>query len=291
KETFSKEISTGDEIAFSSLDNIEKTHQKKNIYIVSANKQAPVRDYLSSIDDDGGNICKLCKQEFGSLTAISTINQHFQNFHLAEFTKIRQLKSRRLDLYGPNDKYKKMNHILLDLILFNETHTAINQADAIIGILKKINFGQKLLGITTDNAINMLAIGHILKEKISDEFDNQDVQHFCYGVHILNIIVEEGIKSISKEISKTRDDLRMVFRSLITHLNNNENPEVNTQYAVASAMKTKFVSYWVHLNKSLTISNLLDPHNKLSTYVVNKYEQAINILHEVYENYKPAEEN
>ncbi|CAG8817034.1 29057_t:CDS:1, partial [Racocetra persica] len=68
----------------------------------------------------------------------------------------------------------KMNRILLDFISFNETHTAINQANAIIRILKKMNFGQKLLKITTDNAANMLSMGRILKEKISDEFDNQD---------------------------------------------------------------------------------------------------------------------
>ncbi|CAG8685215.1 4936_t:CDS:2 [Cetraspora pellucida] len=130
--------------------------------------EPPVRDYLSSVDDDGGKICKLCKQEFGSLTAISTINQHFQNFHLAEFTKIKQLRSRRLDPYDPNDKYK-------------------------------------LLGITTDNAANMLAMGHILRENISNEFGNQTVQHFRCGAHVLNIVVEEGIKLISIEISKAQE--------------------------------------------------------------------------------------
>ncbi|CAG8587306.1 1470_t:CDS:1, partial [Racocetra persica] len=82
----------------------------------------PVRDYLSSIDDDGSNIYKLRKQEFGSLTAISTINRHFQNFHPAEFTKIRQLKSRQLDLYGPNDKYKVdiLNNKLLKWVVVDQ---------------------------------------------------------------------------------------------------------------------------------------------------------------------------
>ena len=96
----------------------------------------------------------------------------------------------------------KMNCILLDLIPFNETHTAINQSDTIIEILKKIDFGQKLLGIMTDNAANMIAIGRILKEKISNKFGNYNIQHFRYDAHILNIIVEERIKSISKEIFK-----------------------------------------------------------------------------------------
>ncbi|CAG8846940.1 9488_t:CDS:2, partial [Racocetra persica] len=85
---------------------------------------------------------------------------------------------------------------------------------------------------------------------------------------------------LSSSTLPTQGDLRMVFRGLITHLNNNENPEVNTQYTIASVMKTKFASYWVHLNESSTISGLLELHNKLSTYVVNEREQAINILHE-----------
>ncbi|CAG8751877.1 31198_t:CDS:1, partial [Racocetra persica] len=50
--------------------------------------------------------------------------------------------------------------------------------------------------ITTDNASNMIAMGRILKDKINDEFNNQNLQHFRCGAHVLNIIVEEGIKSI-----------------------------------------------------------------------------------------------
>ncbi|CAG8546475.1 17157_t:CDS:2 [Cetraspora pellucida] len=65
-------------------------------------------------------------------------------------------------------------------------------------------FGQKLLGIMTNNATNMLVMGCILREKINSEFGNQTVQHFYYGVHVLNIVVEEEIKSISIEISKAQ---------------------------------------------------------------------------------------
>ncbi|CAG8640882.1 7794_t:CDS:2, partial [Racocetra fulgida] len=60
-------------------------------------------------------------------------------------------------------------------------------------------------GITTDNASNMIAMGRVLKDKMYNEFNNQHLQHFHCGAHILNIIVEEGIKLISKEISKARE--------------------------------------------------------------------------------------
>ncbi|CAG8590237.1 34457_t:CDS:2 [Racocetra persica] len=144
-----------------------------------------------------------------------------------------------------------MHRILLDIILFNQTHTAVNQTDAIIELLTKMNIDHKLLGVTTDNASNMIAMGRVLKERMHNEFSNINVQHFHCGTHILNIIVEEGIKSVS--------DLRLIFRGLIIHLNNNKNPVINTQHAVANAMKVQFISYWAHLNESSAISGLLDP--------------------------------
>ncbi|CAG8823044.1 9452_t:CDS:1, partial [Racocetra fulgida] len=52
-------------------------------------KRAPVRDYLMELDDSG-NECKVCKQTFGSQTAILTINRYFEAFHPAEFTLIKQ---------------------------------------------------------------------------------------------------------------------------------------------------------------------------------------------------------
>ncbi|CAG8725988.1 1983_t:CDS:2, partial [Racocetra fulgida] len=221
KEPFNEETSTSDEIASSSQNNTKKL-RKKALY---ATNRAPVRDFLWETDD-GGNICQLCKQPFGSQTAISTINRHFETFHPSEFSLIRQ-------------------------------------PDAMIELLKEMNIGQKLLGITTDNAANMIAMGRVLKIKMDYEFNNNNVQHFRCGAHVLNIIVEEGIKLV----------------------------KINTQHAVANSMRVKATSYWAHLNESSTISGLLDPCNKLSTYEINEREQAINKLHEIYKNYKPAEEN
>ncbi|CAG8814852.1 4285_t:CDS:1, partial [Racocetra fulgida] len=75
----------------------------------------------------------------------------------------------------------------------------------IIELLKKMGIGQKLLGVTTDNAVNMLAMGRVLKEKMNNEFSNPNIQHFRCGAYVLNIIVEEGIKSVSKEVFKARE--------------------------------------------------------------------------------------
>ncbi|CAG8761029.1 3427_t:CDS:2, partial [Racocetra persica] len=95
---------------------------------------------------------------------------------------------------------------------------------------------------------------------------------------------------LSSPTLPTQGDLRLIFRGLIIHLNNNENPVINTQHAVANAMKVKFILYWAYLNELSAISGLLDPHNKLSTYNITEREQTINKLYEVYQIYKPPEE-
>ncbi|CAG8793781.1 6627_t:CDS:2, partial [Racocetra persica] len=220
------------------------------------------------------------------------------------------------------------------------TFSTNNRAPVRVYLLSTPDRGHKPLGVTTDNASNMIAMGCVLKERMHNEFSNINVQHFRCGAHILNIIVKEGIKSVKKlqrirpmtdilvvsnqmlkpnypdeqewEIIMdllallepmyhatvmlslptlpTQGDLRFIFRDLIIHLNNNENLVINTQHAVANAMKVKFMSYWAHLNESSAISGLLDHHNKLSTYDITEHEQTINKLHEVYQIYKPPEE-
>ncbi|CAG8791034.1 4186_t:CDS:2, partial [Racocetra persica] len=87
---------------------------------------------------------------------------------------------------------------------------------------------------------------------------------------------------LSSSTLPTQGDLHMIFCGLIIHLNNSENPEINSQYTVASAMKGKFTSYWAHLSESSTISGLLDLCNKLSTFDIYERKQAINKLHELY---------
>ncbi|CAG8750994.1 17678_t:CDS:1, partial [Racocetra fulgida] len=66
---------------------------------------------------------------------------------------------------------------------------------------------------------------------------------------------------------------------------------INSQHAIASAMKVKFISYWAYLNESSTISDLLDPCNKLSTFDVYECKQAINKLYELHIKFRPTEEN
>jgi hypothetical protein len=48
----------------------------------------------------------------------------------------------------------------------------------------------------------------------------------------------------------------------------NENPPT-TQSLVATAMNSKLTDYWVYLNKSSTISTIIDPSHKLETFNEN----------------------
>ncbi|CAG8718167.1 19970_t:CDS:2 [Cetraspora pellucida] len=70
---------------------------------------------------------------------------------------------------------------------------------------EKIDIGKKLLDIITDNVANICSIERILQEKMLSEFNNNGVQHFRCGAHILNLGVEEEIKKVSKEIQKARE--------------------------------------------------------------------------------------
>ncbi|CAG8756281.1 2863_t:CDS:2 [Cetraspora pellucida] len=85
----------GDEIAFLSLSNeIASLLLSDEITTLSSGDEiiplspASIRDYLKKTSNEN-NKYQLCTQEFDNQTAISTINQHFQSFYLAEFTKIR----------------------------------------------------------------------------------------------------------------------------------------------------------------------------------------------------------
>ncbi|CAG8817125.1 16750_t:CDS:2, partial [Racocetra persica] len=189
----SSEETTSDEIA-PLLDNTNQT--LSNVSTSSTNNRAPVRDYRLSTPDRCKR-CKLCKQTFGNLTAILTINQHFQNFHPAEFTKIKQLVDQQ--------ELKQIFEIKNQPFLMPQADVNTRWNSMYI-LLEKL---QRIRPIT-DILVNLLAL----------------LEPMYYTTIIL-----------SSPTLPTQDDLRLIFRGLIIHLNNNENPVINTQHAVANAMK------------------------------------------------------
>ena len=44
----------------------------------------------------------------------------------------------------------------------NGTHTGVNLAEALVNVIERFNIGNKLLAITTDNALNMTKMVHEL---------------------------------------------------------------------------------------------------------------------------------
>ncbi|CAG8835078.1 997_t:CDS:2, partial [Racocetra persica] len=128
-------------------------------------------------------------------------------------------------------------------------------------------------------------------QTLKPNYPNEQEWKIIFDLLILLEPMYHATIMLSSSTLPTQGDLRMIFHSLIIHLNNNESPEINSQHAVASAMKVKFTSYWAHLNESSTISGLLDPCNKLSTFDIYEHEEAINKLHEIHKKYKPTEEN
>ncbi|CAG8768330.1 11252_t:CDS:2, partial [Cetraspora pellucida] len=72
-------------------------------------------------------------------------------------------------------------------------HTAIKIQQAIIEVLDHTKITEKLLGITTDNAQNMITAGQELKQNLN----NNELVHQRCAAHILNIAVQHGLQLVS----------------------------------------------------------------------------------------------
>ena len=91
--------------------------------------------------------------------------------------------------------------------------------------------------------------------------------------------IYEATKLLSGSSYPTQGDLRMAFTIIIDMLESkmDENPPT-TQSLVATAMNSKLTDYWTYLNKSSTISAIIDPSHKLGTFEnINEIEETIEL--------------
>jgi hypothetical protein len=121
----------------------------------------------------------------------------------------------------------QMQILLLDIVLLHDAHTAENITDTICNILCDFVIGDRLLSITTDNGANMVKMGHLLHNKIEQQFENPNVIYLHCVAHILNLGVHVGLQKISSEVKKARtfssklrnsplllEDMKKIARSL-----------------------------------------------------------------------------
>src|SRR5207244_2232275 len=82
------------------------------------------------------------------------------------------------------NKEWQLKHFLLDIISFNERHTANNITDAILSVLTEFSLKEKVLGITTDNATTMLAVGRLIAESLEYDIVNSTFENYRYAAHM-----------------------------------------------------------------------------------------------------------
>ncbi|GES88966.1 hypothetical protein RCL_jg16703.t1 [Rhizophagus clarus] len=96
-------------------------------------------------------------------------------------------KNIKLDVDKIPGKESNMQHFLLDIILFNDRHNTINITNTIMFVLTEFKIKEKILALTTDNAITMLAVSYSIAEKLDDDGINSTFGHYYYAAHILNL--------------------------------------------------------------------------------------------------------
>jgi hypothetical protein len=90
-------------------------------------------------------------------------------------------------------------------------HTAMNLSGNIHDLVKEWGIEKKIFSITMDNASNMDNLQENLRCRLSNSLISRgQFFHIRCCAHILNLIVQAGLKFIAKSIEKVRDSVKYV---------------------------------------------------------------------------------
>jgi len=95
--------------------------------------------------------------------------------------------------------------------------------------------------------------------------------------------IYKATELLSGSTYPTLGDMRMVMLSLLAHLQHHST--VNSQAAVAEAIKAKLEAYWPILKEASVLGAMLDPRSKLSGFASDERPNAVATLEEIYEEY------
>jgi BED zinc finger len=109
----------------------------------------------------------------------------------------------------------QFKHFLLDIISFNERHTANNITDAILSVLNEFNLKEKILALTTDNATTMMSVGRLLTGRLEYEAINSTFGNYRCAAHIINLAAQQGLELIDDAILNVRHLMKKIKNSVI----------------------------------------------------------------------------
>src|ERR1700722_2081232 len=117
-----------------------------------------------------------------------------------------------LTIHYVNSDWKLCN-FLLDIIPFNISHSGINIASEIMRVLQEFNISNKVIALTTDNALVMLVCGKEIASAIEDKFSSMIFSHYRCAAYVLNLGVKQELNLVNNAIIKVRNLAKKIKKS------------------------------------------------------------------------------
>lgn len=114
------------------------------------------------------------------------------------------------------DKHWKLRNKILSFISMPPPYTGIDLAMKILEVWKEWGVERKVFSLTLDNASNNDSMQNILKKQLviqNDLLCGGEFFHVRCSAHILNLIVQEGLKVMGDALGKIRDSIKFVQAS------------------------------------------------------------------------------
>ncbi|XP_073017748.1 zinc finger BED domain-containing protein RICESLEEPER 2-like [Primulina eburnea] len=107
----------------------------------------------------------------------------------------------------------KLNSKILSFVHMPPPHSGVKLASKLFGFLKECRIEKKVFSLTLDNASSNDNMQGILKERLSlhdSLMHDGEFFHIRCSAHILNLIVQEGLKIASVALNKIRKSIKYV---------------------------------------------------------------------------------
>ncbi|CAG8595930.1 11338_t:CDS:2, partial [Dentiscutata heterogama] len=128
------------------------------------------------------------------------------------------------------------------------------QREKLNQLCNDMNINDKIISLMTDNHSTMILCGDLLEREWNE-----------FG---LLYPILQATELPSSSFYPTMSDVRLCFGGILQHLDKfiNEKTHSEEECMIADSIQHKLSEYWVLLDESITITAILDPSSKLTTF-------------------------
>ncbi|KAL4563192.1 hypothetical protein LXL04_027228 [Taraxacum kok-saghyz] len=177
-----------------------------------------------------------------------------------------------------NEEWKLKKRIL-NFQCMPPPHNGVCLTETLSTLLSDWGIDKKLFTITLDNASSNDTFVNLLKGQLCNEGalrSNGDYFHVRCCAHVLNLVVQDGLKAIDEGIVNVRESVKTL----------REEMESSDKFmkSMACKMYEKFSKYWFEYSPILAKAAVLDPRYKMQ-YVEFTYKKLYgsNYQHQLYQ--------